>query len=89
MYDETTYRARVLSSATRLTIWQLIASHESYPSDLARTLSLTPGTISHHLNVLKQAGLVRDVPQGRCRLYESTGERWGILSEEEIAAGVE
>ena len=58
-----------------------------YGGDIARTLDLAPSTVSYHPAVLEHAGLVRYVQQGRCRHYTWTGERWGVVSAAELAAG--
>lgn len=88
MFDLLTKRAKVLSSRTRLVIWYSVAELAGHPSDLARTLNLAESTVSHHLRVLEDAGLVRHTQQGRYRWYESTGVRWGVVSEDEIASDV-
>jgi DNA-binding transcriptional ArsR family regulator len=59
-----------------------------YPSDIASTLSLAHATVTHHLRVLRAAGLVRFEQQGRNRLYRVTHERWGVVSAAELEAGV-
>jgi DNA-binding transcriptional ArsR family regulator len=87
MYETMIYRARVLSSESRLDVWQCIGDMGMYAGDIARTLDLAPSTVSHHLAVLEHAGLVRHVRQGRYRLYVLTGERWGVVSEAELAGG--
>lgn len=81
-------RARVLSSPTRLDVWACVGEIGMYPSDIASTLSLAPSTVTHHLRVLYDAGLVEVEQQGRCRLYRVTGERWGVVSAAELAAGM-
>ena len=87
MFDTIVHRARVLSCPSRLDIWQCVAGLGAYPGDIARTMGLAESTISHHLRVLEHAGLVHHTQQGRYRLYESTGVRWGVVTEDEIAAG--
>ena len=87
-YDIVIHRARLLVCQTRLEVWQCVGDMGMHPSDIARTLDLAPSTVSHHLAVLERAGLVRHTRQGRYRWYESTGERWAVVSEAELAAGV-
>jgi len=83
-YDHMVYRARVLSSLTRLDVWSCVASGPPmHPTDIATTLGLAPSTVSHHLRVLEEAGLVRHRKLGRYRLYEWTATCWGVLSPEE------
>jgi DNA-binding transcriptional ArsR family regulator len=81
-------RARVLSCPTRIAVWCCVGEIGMYPTDIASTLWLSPATVTHHLRVLHDAGLVRFEQQGRHRLYRVTGERWGVVSEAELEAGV-
>lgn len=87
-YDMMVYRARVLSSPTRLDVWTCIGDFGMYSTAIARTLDLAPSTVSYHLRVLEHAGLVRHVQQGRYRMYTWTGERWGVVSAAEVEAGL-
>lgn len=64
-YDILIQRARLLSCPARLDVLQCVATSGMHPGDIARTLDLTPSTISHHLSVLEHAGLVRHTQQGR------------------------
>ncbi len=50
---------KCLGDPTRFAICALLARSDSYVELLAEKLSLTPGTISHHLKKLEEAGLVR------------------------------
>lgn len=49
---------RALGDPTRFAIMSLLCRSDSYVELLAEKLSLTPGTISHHLKKLEEAGLV-------------------------------
>ena len=50
---------KCLGDPTRFAIMSLLCRSDSYVELLAEKLSLTPGTISHHLKKLEEAGLVR------------------------------
>ena len=55
---------KALSDASRLRIIGLLAAGKPMSvEDLARTLSLSPGTVVHHLNRLREAGLVTSKPR--------------------------
>lgn len=55
---------KVLSDASRLRIVGLLADgRQMSVADLAEALSLTPGTVVHHLKRLSQAGLVESRPR--------------------------
>lgn len=53
-------RLKVLGDPTRLALVALLARREHCVCDLMATLNLPQSTCSHHLGVLKRAGLVRD-----------------------------
>ncbi len=50
---------KALADETRLAILRQLYREDSYVELIANRLSLTPGTISHHLKKLESAGLVR------------------------------
>lgn len=79
-------RARVLASSTRIDVWCSIGDAGMYPTDIASTLSLAPSTVTHHLHVLEDAGLVEFTRQGRNRLYRWTGMQFAIVTPDELAA---
>jgi DNA-binding transcriptional ArsR family regulator len=80
------HRARLLSCQSRLNVWLCVGDTGMYAGDIARTRELAASTTSYHLRVLERAGLVRHTRQGRFRLYECTGTRWGVVSEDEVDA---
>ena len=49
-----------LADSTRLRIVALLVEREQCVCHLTAVLGLSQGTISHHMGVLKRAGLVRD-----------------------------
>ena len=51
---------RVVSDPTRLHIFLLLRDGETCVCELASTLGLAENLVSHHLGVLRRAGLVRD-----------------------------
>jgi ArsR family transcriptional regulator len=51
--------SKALSDPARLRIYETISSRpEMFCGELAKKLSLTPGTISHHLKILAEANLI-------------------------------
>jgi biotin operon repressor len=55
---------KALSDASRLRIVGVLAAGKPMSvEDLSRTLSLSPGTVVHHLNRLRAAGLVESKPR--------------------------
>lgn len=60
-----------LMGYVRATILELVASPAS-TTELAQLLSVTPGAVSQHLNVLRENGLVSSSRRGRSVLYQRT-----------------
>lgn len=62
---------RALNARTRREILSLIWDRELPAGEIAAAFSLTPATISQHLSVLRDAGLVEMTAQGTSRLYRA------------------
>ena len=76
---------KALSDASRLRIIGLLAEGKPIPvEELARRLSLSPGTVVHHLNRLREARLVDAVPR---RPYMDYSLRFDRLAEIGAALG--
>ncbi|HEY7025902.1 MAG TPA: DUF2087 domain-containing protein [Candidatus Limnocylindrales bacterium] len=70
---------KALSDASRLRIVGVLAEGKPISvEDLAKRLSLSPGTVVHHLNRLREARLVESAPR---RPYVDYSLRLGRLSE--------
>jgi DNA-binding transcriptional ArsR family regulator len=63
-----------LGDATRMAIFQKLASGPTAVNELARTLPVSRPAVSQHLRVLKNAGLVTDSKAGTRRLYQLNPE---------------
>jgi len=75
---------KALSDASRLRIVGVLAAGKPLSvEDLSRTLSLSPGTVVHHLNRLRAAGLVESKPRHPYMDYSLRPERLA-----EIGAGL-
>jgi len=55
---------KALGDTTRYAMVSLLAKEPLTSSDLAKTMSLTRATVSHHIHVLRDAGLIEDTVQG-------------------------
>jgi DNA-binding transcriptional ArsR family regulator len=63
--------ARALEDPTRMTILRAIAKDkEYYGSRLAAKCGITPSSISRHMRVLRDAGLIKEVNQDNRVMYE-------------------
>jgi DNA-binding transcriptional ArsR family regulator len=60
---------KALSNATRREILNLLQKGDMSAGDIAKYFDITRPSISHHLNILKQANLVQDVRQGQNIFY--------------------
>jgi ArsR family transcriptional regulator len=72
----------VLADPTRLRLLSLIsaAAEACAACDLVEPLGVSQPTVSHHLKVLRQAGLVDSEKRGRWVYYRPVPERLGVLS---------
>ena len=58
-----------LGDETRIKIVKLLSEGEQNVEDLTRLLDVAQPTISHHLRVLRENGLVQSEKRGRCIYY--------------------
>jgi len=58
-----------LADPTRRTIFERVAKKPSAVGALAKGLPVSRPAVSQHLRVLKEAGLVTEVPDGTRRIY--------------------
>jgi len=72
----------VLADPTRLRLFSMIATagEACAACDLAEPLGVSQPTVSHHLKVLRDAGLVDSEKRGRWVYYQAAPERLEILS---------
>ena len=67
--------AKALADETRQKIMALCCCQTVSVGDIVDALDVAQPTVSHHLKVLKNAGLVRSVRQGKQVLYTIDQER--------------
>jgi DNA-binding transcriptional ArsR family regulator len=65
-------RFRALGDETRLRILEELAAGEASVSDLMERIELGQSLMSHHLRILREAGLVADRRSGRWVHYSIT-----------------
>lgn len=74
---------KVLADPTRLRLFSLIASHsagEVCACELVEPLGISQPTVSHHLKVLTQAGLLQRERRGRWVHYRAQAEQLQSLN---------
>lgn len=65
---------KALSDETRLRILRLLAREEKCVCELMDELKMSQSAVSHHLKILKQAGLVKDSRDGKWIFYSLGGD---------------
>ena len=63
---------KALGDEVRLRLLYMVRDREVCVCDLVDAMAMAQGTLSHHLNVLLQAGLVTARKQGRWNYYQAT-----------------
>lgn len=58
-----------LGDPTRRAIFERVSRRPAAVGELAREFPVSRPAVSQHLRVLKEAGLVRDLPDGARRIY--------------------
>lgn len=61
---------KALSDPTRREILNLLKKGSMTAGDIVRHFDTTGATVSHHLNILRQAGLIEDHKAGKYIYYE-------------------
>jgi len=72
---------KALGDSTRYAIASLLANTPSSSAVLAKRLQLSAATVSHHVHVLREAGLLLEKPQGNTVLIELNRELLEHLSD--------
>ena len=60
-----------LADPTRRTIFELVVTRPRSVGQLAEVLPVSRPAVSHHLKLLRTAGLVRDRAEGTRRIYQA------------------
>ena len=60
---------KALNDSTRRTILELLRKKDMTAGDIAEEFNISKPSISHHLDLLKQAGLVESVKEGQFIYY--------------------
>ena len=60
---------KALADATRQKIVEMLMERDMAAGEIAAAFDMSQPSVSHHLNVLKQAGLIRDQREGQSIIY--------------------
>ncbi|MEW6619088.1 MAG: metalloregulator ArsR/SmtB family transcription factor [bacterium] len=66
---------KALSDETRVHILKMLEEKEMCVSDIGEAFEVSQPTISHHLDILKRAGLVKSKRKGQ-NIYYSLNKDW-------------
>ena len=61
---------KALADETRLSILQMLLDGEMCVCEIMESLPLSQPAVSHHLRILRQAGLVKDRREGKWTYYD-------------------
>ena len=70
---------KALSDGTRQQILQLLEGEQRTVGEIVKKFSLSQPTISHHLRILREAGLVESTRRGTWAFYRLVPEALGAL----------
>lgn len=71
---------KALGDEVRLKLLHLVKDQEVCVCDLVEVLGMPQGSLSHHLSVLSQAGLVTARREGRWNYYKATDTAKGPMT---------
>lgn len=77
---------RALSDANRLQIVQLLTSGEQCACELLEHFQITQPTLSHHMKVLTECGMVQSRKEGRWMFYRL--DCWTLTAFREFIGGL-
>lgn len=83
----TAYKA--LADETRLRLLGLVADRPHTGRQLADALGITQPAVSHHVEKLRRAGLVREVREGKERVYGLNRETLASIARAQLRASEE
>lgn len=74
--EEVSQICKAMSDPNRLKIIEMLATGEKCGCQLLEELQVTQPTLSHHMKVLSQCGLVRSYKEGKWQRYSVNCERF-------------
>ncbi len=66
-----------IADPNRLSVVRILAGGSKNVTEMAKTLGIEIVNLSHHLNVMRQAGVVANERKGRFIIYSLVGARSG------------
>lgn len=78
--DDIEFQMNALGDSKRLKIFSLLLEKEYYLKELADSLDLTSSTLSHHMDILSSAGLVKLRSKGKKIYYSINSKQTKLIS---------
>ena len=72
---------KALSDPNRLRIIQLLTCGEQCGCELLEQMQISQSTLSHHMKILEDSGLVSSVRKGKWSHYSLNKDQWTALRE--------
>ena len=72
---------KALADPTRLRIMLLLRRRELCVCELMAVLEMEQSRVSHHMRVLREAGIAEDVREGRWIIYRIPEEAQGLIGD--------
>jgi len=79
--EEVANICKAMSDANRLRIIEMLTSGEKCGCELLEELQVTQPTLSHHMKVLSDCGLVSSIKDGKWQHYSISCERFADYKE--------
>ena len=73
---------KVIADPTRLQLLSMISVQKEYGARLAEFLGITTATVSHHIEMLKKAGLIKEEKIGAIKYFSTDKEQLEKLTKE-------
>ena len=83
--DEVAMICKAMSDSNRLRIIEMLTSGEKCGCELLEDLQVSQPTLSHHMKVLSECGLVSSRIQGKWHHYKIQRERFAAFKEYIVA----
>ena len=80
-------KLKVLADSTRLAVVNALYDAPKHVGELAKALEIEQSLLSHHLSILRKAGLVYAVRDGKAVLYQLAAGVSGINNRRAINLG--
>lgn len=80
-YSEYVSLFKALSDETRLKITQMLSGGELCACDILEEFNITQPTLSYHMKILTECGLVRGTKDGSWMKYTLNTERFLMIKE--------